>query len=134
MHLENLNTTPHVRSIHHDLPIKPPRSEQGRVENIWPVSRSNQDHTFCRIKPIHLDEQLIERLFTLIMTSTQPCSTKSANGINFIDKNNAGRMFLSLLEKVTNTRRSNAHKHFNEVRSTNTEKRHIGFAGNGLSQ
>ena len=134
MHLENFNTPTHVRSIDHHLPIKTPRSEQGRVKDIRPVGRSDQDHTFCRIKSIHLDEQLIERLFPFVMTSAQPCSTKPTNGIDFVDKNNAGSMFFPLLEEIANTGRSDADKHFHEIRSTDTEERHAGFTGNGLGQ
>ena len=68
------------------------------------------------------------------MASAQPCSTKPADSIDFIDKDNAGRMFFALLKKVTNTGRSDADKHFHEIRSADTEERHIGLTGNSLGQ
>src|SRR5580765_973750 len=68
------------------------------------------------------------------MTSAQPCSTEPTNGIDFVDKDNARRMFFPLLEEIANTGCSDTDKHFYEIRSADTKERHTGFTGNGLGQ
>src|SRR6185503_3557533 len=98
MDFENFSTAAQVRSIHHDLPVKPTRSKQGRVQHIRPVGGCNQNDSFCCIKPIHLNQQLIEGLFAFVMSATQPCATKPADGIDFVDKDNTGSVLFPLLE------------------------------------
>ena len=44
-------------------------------------------------------------------------TTITANRIDLVDKDNAWRMLFSLLKHVTNTRRTDTNKHFNEIRA-----------------
>ena len=45
--------------------------------------------------------------------------------INLVNKDDAGSIFLSLIEKIPYTGGPNADKHFNEIRSADTQERHI---------
>ena len=58
------------------------------------------------------------------MTAAKACATVTANRIDFIDKDNAGRMFFRLLEEIANTGRADTDKHFHEIRAADIEEGH----------
>src|SRR6516165_11342425 len=53
-----------------------------------------------------------------------------ADGIDFIDKNNAGRVLLALFEHVTHPAGTDADKHLDKAGAGDREERHVRFAGN----
>src|SRR5437667_180635 len=53
----------------------------------------------------------------------------TADRVDFVDEDDAGRILLGLLEHVADPAGADADKHFDEVRAGNGEERHIGFAG-----
>ena len=57
----------------------------------------------------------------------------SADGVDFIDENDARRMLLGLLEHVTDAGGAHADEHFDEIGARNREKG-PGLAGNGARQ
>ncbi len=57
-----------------------------------------------------------------------------AQGVQLVDEDDTGALGFGLLEHIANARGADAHEHFDEVRSGQTEKRHAGLAGNGLGQ
>ena len=73
-------------------------------------------------------------MLALVVTTTQASATLAAHRINFVNKNDAGRVFLRVFEHVTHTRRTHTHKHLNKVGTRNAEKWHLGFAGNAFRQ
>ena len=68
------------------------------------------------------------------MTAAEAGAALATDRINFINKDDAGRVLLRLDKQITDTGRADTDKHFNEVRTADTEKRHIRFAGNGFRQ
>jgi hypothetical protein len=80
---------------------------------------------------IHLDQQLIQRLLTLIIATRPGICTLTAHRINLIDKDNAGSMLFRFLKKIAYPRRANANKHLNKLRATYTIERDTGLTGNG---
>ena len=92
MDLQNFLPALDIRDRHNHLTVKTARPEQGRVQDIGPVCGRNQDDPFIRFKTIHFNEQLIQRLFPLIMASTQARSPVPSNGIDFIDEDDAGAL------------------------------------------
>ena len=115
VHFQNFTAALQVRSIHHDLPVKPTRSKQGRVQHIRPVGRGNQNDAFCRIKPIHLNQQLVEGLLAFVMSAAQSRPAQPPDGIDFVDKDDTGRVFFTLLEEIPNTGCPDADEHFHEI-------------------
>ena len=83
---------------------------------------------------VHLHEQLVQRLFALIVAAAQACAALTADRIDFIDEDDAGRMLLRLLEHVAHARGAHADEHFHEVGTGNTEERNLGFAGDSARQ
>src|SRR5262245_36176371 len=60
-----------IRTSDDDPPVKTPRTQQCRIENVGPVRGGNQNDTFVRFKAVHFNKQLVQRLFTLIMPTAE---------------------------------------------------------------
>ena len=52
----------------------------------------------------------------------------TADRVDFVDEDDAGRVLLGLLEHVADARGADADEHFDEVGTGNGEERHVGFA------
>ena len=68
------------------------------------------------------------------MTATDTGTTGATHRINLVNKDDARRMLLGLLEHVADPASANTHKHLHKVRTGNTEERHLGLTRNGLGQ
>ncbi|MNJ26220.1 hypothetical protein D3C77_206900 [compost metagenome] len=134
MNLENLFTTPNIRQTDHDLTVETTWTQQSRVKYVRTVGRGDNNDAIVHFKTIHLDQQLVEGLLALVMTTAHARATMTADGVDFVDEDDARRMLLGLLEHVTDTAGTDTHEHFDEVGTGNREKRHLGFTGNGLGQ
>src|SRR6202040_872701 len=58
----------------------------------------------------------------------------TADGVNFVNENDAWRGFLALLEHVANTACADADKHLNKVRTADGKEGNIRFACNRACQ
>src|SRR5215475_11470956 len=68
------------------------------------------------------------------MSAAHAMTTVTTYRVNFVDENDAGRGFLSLLKHVANAGRAHANEHLHEIRATNGEERHISFTRDGARQ
>ena len=68
------------------------------------------------------------------MTTAQTRTTLTADGVDFIDKDDTWRCFLRLFEHITDTGRTHTHEHFDEVRTGNGEERYFRLTGNRFCQ
>ena len=134
MHAQNLFATNHIRIRHNNLAVKPTRTQQCGIKHVRTVRRRDQNDAFIGFKPIHLDQQLVERLFALIIAAAKACATMATDGVDFVDKDNARRILLGLLKHVAHTTCTNADKHFDKVRTRDREERHIRLARNRTRQ
>ncbi len=117
MHFQNLFTTANIRQTDHNLAVETAWTQQRRVKYVRTVSCRDNDDTFVTFEAVHLNQHLVQRLLTFIVTTTQACATLAAYGVDFIDEDDARCCLLSLLEHVTHTRCTDTHEHFNEVRT-----------------
>ena len=118
----------HIGSGHNHAPVKAAGAEQRRIQDVGPVGRRNQDDAFVGFESVHFHKQLVEGLLALVMSSAEARSAMPPNRIDFIYKDDARRVFLPLFKQIANPRCAHADEHFHEIRSTDREKRHIGFA------
>src|SRR5580765_4998711 len=58
----------------------------------------------------------------------------AADRVDFVDKNDAGRGFLSLLEHVADARGADADEHLHEIRAADGEERYVSFTRDGASK
>merc|ERR1711871_117535 len=131
---QDLETTCVIGSIDGDLTVETSGTHQRCVENIRTVRCRNNDDSCISLETIHLGEELVEGLLTLIVATTQACTALAADGINFVDENDARGVFLGLLEEVTNPACTDTDEHLDEFRTRNRKEGNTGFSSYGLGQ
>ena len=134
VNFQDLFAADHVRIRHHDLTVEAARPQQCRVEHVRPVGGGDQDDAFIGFKAVHLDEQLVERLLALVVAAAEAGAAMTADCVDFVDEDDAGRILLRLLEHVAYAAGADADEHLDEVRAGDGEERHIGLAGDGAGK
>ena len=129
VHLEDLLAPLAVGAVDDDLPVEAARAQQRGVEDVGPVRRGDQDDVVLQLEPVHLDEELVERLLALVVAAAQAGAAVAADGVDLVDEDDAGARLLRLLEQVADARGADADEHLDEVRAGDREERHAGLAG-----
>ncbi len=93
-----------------------------------------QDHAFVRLEAVHLDQQLVERLFALIVPAAEAGAAVPADGVDFVDEDDARRVGLALFEEVAHPRGADADEHLDEIGSRHREERPARLAGDRLGE
>ena len=126
VHIKNGFPLLEVRHVHINLAIESAGTHQSAVQNIGPVRGRKDDHTTVGAKTIHLGQQLIQRVFALVVGShARVFATGTANGIDLIDKDDARTLVLGLLEQVPDAACAYTHKHLHEIRATERKEWHL---------
>ena len=73
-------------------------------------------------------------MLTLVVTTAEACTPLTANGIDLVDEDDAGSVFLGLLEEVANAAGTNANKHLNELRTRDREEGNTCFTSHSLGE
>src|SRR5215210_3169671 len=128
VHLENLATTVAVGPVDDDLPVEAARAEQGGIEDVGPVRGRDQDDVVLQLEPVHLDEELVQRLLALVVAAAEAGAAMAADRVDLVHEDDARRRLLRLLEQVADTRGADADEHLDEVRAGDREERHARFA------
>ena len=115
MNAQNLLTTIQIWVGHRNLAVKATRAQQCGVQNVRTVRCGHQDHAFAITKSVHLHEQLVEGLFTLIVTAAHARATLATHCIDLIHEDDARRVLLRLLEQIAHARGTHADEHLDEV-------------------
>ena len=132
MNLEDCFTALQIRQFYRNTAVKPSRPQQRRIQRLRTVRRGENNDAAVGFETIHLGQQLVESLFTLIVAAIVAGNTLSADGIDFIDEDDARRLFLGLLEEVTDLGGPHADEHFNKFRTAHGEERNIRLTGDSL--
>src|SRR4028118_898270 len=91
----------------------------------------DRDRAVVALDPVHLDEQLVERLLALVVPAAQPRAAVPADGVDLVDEDDARRVRLPLLEEVAHAARADADEHLHEVGARHREERAPRLAGDG---
>ena len=134
MDFEDLLAADDVGVRHDHLAVEAPGPQQRRVEHVRPVGRGDQDDAFIRLEAVHLDEQLIEGLLALVIAAAEAGAAMTADRVDLVDEDDAGRVLLALLEHVAHPARADADEHLDEIRAGDREERHVRLAGDGAGQ
>ena len=132
--LEDLFPPLDVGPRHHDLPVEAPGPEQRGIEHVGAVGGRDQDHALVGLEAVHLDEELVERLLTLVVAAAQPRPAVPAHRVDLVHEDDAGRVLLALLEEIAHARGADAHEHLDEVGARDREERHVGLARDRLGE
>src|SRR5699024_2259173 len=117
-----------------NLPIEPTRAQQSRVQNVRAVRRRDQDDATPRVEAVHLDEQLVQGLFPLVVATADTRTALPPDRVELVDEDDAGRVVLRLLEHVTHPGGTDTDEHFHEVRTGDRVEGHTRLAGHGARQ
>jgi hypothetical protein len=134
VHAQDLFTALDIGQCHNHLAIEATGTQQGRIENVRTVGGRNQDHPLVRFETIHFHQQLVECLLPFIVATAQAGTPVSTDRVNFVNKDDTGRILLALDKKIAYPRGPDADKHFNEVGAADAEERYSGFPGDGPGQ
>ena len=132
MNLEDRLTALDVGKVDIDLTVKPSGTEQRTVEDIGTVCSRHDDDTLVRLEAVHLDEDLIEGLFTFVVSASEARTSLPTDGIDFIDEDDTGLIPLCHIKKVAHTRGTDTDIHLHEVGTADREERNTRFSRNGL--
>src|SRR5207253_1108450 len=110
------------------LSIEAARPQQRGIENVRPIRRGDDHNALVLSEPVHLDQQLVERLLPLFMAQ-RVAAPASADGVQLVDEHDAGWVTARVTEQLSNPGGADAGVHLDEVRAAREEKRHFGFPG-----
>ena len=128
MDLENLLTSAHIRTANGDLSVETTWAQERWVENVRAVCRCQDDDAFVGVEPIHLNEELVQRLLTFIVTAADTGAALAPDGIDLVDEDDAWAVLLGLIEKIADAACADTDEHLNEIRAADGEERHACFA------
>ena len=134
MYFEDIHTPLKIRAVYNDSPVKTTRTEKGGVQYLRTVGCRQDQKTAGGIKAIHLCQKLVQRLFPFVVSTAVPAVTAFTDGIDLIDKNDTGGIFLRLIKEFTDTGCTYTNKHFHEIRTGNGKERHMRLTGYRLRQ
>ena len=124
----------HVRAANHHAAIETAGAEQCGIEHVRPVGGRDEDHAFVGFEAVHFNQQLIQGLLALIVSTAKAGATMASDGIDFIDEDDAGSVLLASLKQVTHAAGADAHEHLDEIRSGDGKERNIRFTRDGPRQ
>mmetsp|Transcript_11924 Transcript_11924/g.32586 ORF Transcript_11924/g.32586 Transcript_11924/m.32586 type:complete len:286 (+) Transcript_11924:1214-2071(+) len=134
MHLQDSQAALLVRHIHRHLAIESAWTQQSRVQNVGTVGGCDDNDASVALEAIHLSQQLVQGLLTLIVATANARATGATHSINLIHEDQAGGILLGLLEKVTHTAGTHTHEHLHELGTGDGEERHTSLTSNCLGQ
>ncbi|MNU56507.1 hypothetical protein D3C71_456040 [compost metagenome] len=134
MHVQDLFTAADIGQADGHLTVETARTQQRFVEHVGAVGGGHDDHAGVRFKTVHLDQQLVQGLFALIIAAAHAGAAVTANSVDLIDEDDARRMLFRVFKHVAHAAGTDADEHFHEVGTGNREERHLGFAGDGARQ
>ena len=128
VHLEDLLAPVAVGPVDDDLPVETAGTQQRRIEDVRPVGGRDQNDVVLQLEPVHLDEELVQRLLALVVTAAQTGAAVTSDRVDLVHEHDARRGLLRLLEEVTHARGADADEHLDEVGTGDGEERHAGLA------
>ena len=66
---QNRLASANIRPSNHNPAIETARPQQRRIQHVRTIGRRHQDHAFVRFEAVHFHQQLVQRLFALVMTA-----------------------------------------------------------------
>src|SRR6266536_2521893 len=132
--LEDPEAAVKVGPRHDDPAVEAAGPEERRVEHVGAVGGGDEDDALVRLEPVHLDEELVQRLLALVVAAAEASAAVATDGVDLVDEDDAGRVLLALLEEVAHAARADAHEHLDEVGARDREEGHARLARDGARE
>ena len=113
---------------------KRPGLQQSRVQHVGAVGGRQQNDALVGLEAVHLHQQLVEGLFAFVVTAAEAGAAVASDRVDLIDEDDAGGVFLALVEEIADAAGADADEHLHEVRTAHAEERHAGFTGHRAAQ
>ena len=78
VHVEDLAAPHRVRWLDRHAAIKPAGTQKRRVEHLRAIRGADHDNPGRRVEPVHLGEDLVERLLALVVSTPEPADRPRA--------------------------------------------------------
>ena len=98
MNVEDGAATGAIGSVYDDLSIEPAGTQKGGVEDVGAVRRSDDDDGVLGLETIHFDEELVEGLFSLVVSAAHAGAAVPADCVDLVDEDDRGRCLFRLFE------------------------------------
>jgi len=135
VHIEDFGPFVQIGEFHVNLAVETAGTHQRPVEDIGPVGGRQHNYPAVGIESVHFREQLVEGVLTLVVGAEIGVpSAGPPNGVNLVDKNNTGRLFLGLLEEIPYPRSPYPYKHLHKIGTRHGKEGHVGLTGHCLGQ
>ena len=137
MDLEDLHAALAVGRLDRDAAVEAPRAQQRRVEDLGAVRGAEDDHVRAGLEPVHLGQDLVERLLALVVPAADPAHVaraRAADRVELVDEDDRRRRLLGLLEQVAHARGAHAHDRLDELRGRHGEEGGIRLARDRAGQ
>ena len=133
--LENLASSELVGRGDVHAAVESPRSQERGIEDLGSVRGREHDDPGARVKPVHLGQDLVERLLALIVTAGgKAAPAVPADGVELVDEDDRRRGLLGLLEEIADSRGADPDDHLDELRRRHGEERNSGLPGHRARQ
>lgn len=104
MHFEDSHAVIEVGKLDINLTVETSGTHESLVENIGAVGGGKDNHAAVGAETVHLGEQLVECVLTLVVgTHIRVLAACASHGVNLVDKYDTGGFFLGLTEEVAHT-------------------------------
>ncbi len=119
---------------HDDLAVEAAGPQQRRVEDVRAVGGRQDDDALVGLEAVHLGQELVQRLFALVVTTPQAGAPLTADGVDLVHEDDGGLVLSSRGEQVAHPGRADADEHLHELRSGDRDERHARLARDGPSE
>ena len=83
-----------------DMPVEAPGPQEGGVQHVGAVRGRQNDDGLLLVEPVHLGEDLVQRLLPLVISAAKPGAATPADGIEFVDEDHGRRRGAGGLEHL----------------------------------
>ena len=123
--LQNFLAALEVGKLDRHAAVEAARARERGVEGFGAVGGGEDDDAVVALKAVHFGQKLVERLLTLVVAAVLAAAALLADGVDLVDENDTGGLFLGLLEQVAHLARAHADEHLDKFRAGDGEKRHV---------
>ena len=134
MDLQDSLASLEVGQLHRHAAVEAARARERGVEGFGAVRGGENDDAVVALKAVHFGEQLVQGLLAFVVAAVLAAAALLADGVDLVDEDDAGGLFLGLLEEVTHLACTHADEHFDKFRARHREERHIRLAGDRLGE
>jgi len=106
-----------VGGVDRHPPIEAAGAKERRIEDVRAVRGRDHDDSTVGIEPVHLHEQLVEGLLTLLIGADLRTATPAPERVDLVKEHQAGGVLLRVPKEVTDAGGAHADEHLDEVRT-----------------